>query len=70
MDNDCDGRTDMADSFCDPAACSPPAPATAVAEDGSYRAAWRETTDWADTFSLWSCMHMGPMIPAHQASSG
>jgi hypothetical protein len=67
VDNDCNGLTDMADPFCDPTACSPPAPPTVIAGDGEYRADWRETTDWDDTFMLWGCMHMGPMVPSHQA---
>jgi hypothetical protein len=67
VDNDCNGFTDMADPFCDPTACTAPVPPTVIGADGTYSANWRETTDWSDTFGLWTCMHMGPMVPAHQA---
>ncbi|MBI4918230.1 MAG: putative metal-binding motif-containing protein [Acidobacteria bacterium] len=67
VDNDCNGRRDGDDPFCDPGACVPPVPPTVITGDGEFRADWRETTDWSDTFGLWTCMLMGPMVPAHQA---
>jgi hypothetical protein len=66
VDNDCNGRTDGEDSFCDPTACVPPHPPTDVGADGSFRADWHEATAWEEAFHLWTCM-LPAGLPAWQA---